>query len=348
VQAPVWQVKVKKLDNTFNYAEALFNQGYLVDGGVPSMAKAWRNLFDFIKPDLLIVDHAPTALIGARGTAIKTALFGTGFCAPPRQNPMPSLIPWVTPPGGLLEYSEKKAVRIINHALAELGSPELQSLEELFAVDENILATFKELDHYQTREETRYWGPVINLPEGGKPDWPATDHSKKIFCYLKPTYPHLEEVLRCLQQIKASVIIFLPKAPKAVIERFHSATLKFAEKPLNMAKVCEECDMVICHAGHGTVSVNLLHGKPLMLLPEHNQLEQVLMARNIAAQKLGLCIFTRQKARDYKGAINRILSETEFTAEAREFAGKYKEFKPAKQLDEIADRCEELINPGSA
>ena len=344
IQAPVWQVKVKKLDNTFNYAETLFNQGYLAEGGLSSMAKSWRNLYDFIKPDLLIADHAPTALIAARGLGIKTIMYGTGFFAPPIRNPMPSIIPWIKPPEGLLEYSEKEAARVINQVLSELEAPKITFLAELFAVDENVLATFKELDHYQTREEARYWGPVINLPEGTRPDWPETEYSKKIFCYLKPNYPNLEEVLVSLQKISASVIIFLPKAAKEIKEKFVSANMKFAEKPLNMAEVCDECDMVICHAGHGTVAFTLLQGKPLVLLPEHNQLEQVLTARNTAMQKLGLIIFTRQKNRDYKGTINKILSTPEFAAQAKKFASRYKDFNPAKQLEEIADRCEELMN----
>ncbi len=344
MQAPVWQVYVKKLENTYNYAETLFNHGYLVKDGLSCMAKSWRNLFNFINPDLLIADHAPTALIAARGQDIKTILYGTGFFAPPHQSPMPSIIPWKKPPEGLLEYSEKEAVRIINQVLTELGAPELHSLSDLFAVDDNILATFKELDHYQTREETKYWGPVLNLPEGGKPEWPTTGHSKKIFCYLKPTYPNLEEVLSSLQRIEAAVIVFLPKAPKEISEKFQSANIKFEAKLLNMAEVCKESDLVICHAGHGTVAATLLHRKPLLLLPEHNQLEQVLTAWNITRQKMGLMIYTTQEHRDYRGAVDRILSEASFTRAAEKFARKYRDFDPEKQLGEIADRCEEIIS----
>ena len=51
LQAPVWQVKIKQLENTFNYAETLFNKGYLVEGALLSITKAWRGLFDIINPD---------------------------------------------------------------------------------------------------------------------------------------------------------------------------------------------------------------------------------------------------------------------------------------------------------
>ena len=137
LQAPVWQVEVmKRIENTFCYADTLYNHGYLIDGGLLSMVKAWRCLFETIKPDLLIGDHAPTALIAARGTNIKVALYGTGFFAPPLQNPIPSIMPWVQPPPGTIEQSEQRAVDVINDVLVEIGALKLESLSDLFVVDE--------------------------------------------------------------------------------------------------------------------------------------------------------------------------------------------------------------------
>jgi len=345
LQAPVWQVKPRnRLENTFSYADILYNQGYFIEGGLQSMVEAWRCLFETINADLLIVDHAPTALIAARGTKLKVALYGTGFFAPPLQNPMPSILPWIKAPQGTIEQSEEKAVRVINTVLEEIGAPKLESLADLFVVDENFLATFQELDHYQEREEAKYWGPVINLPEGDSPKWPASQFPKKIFCYIKSSYPYLEELLNSLQQVEASVIVFMPNAPKKIVGKFASAKLKFAGRPLNMKEVCTECDLVICHAGHGTIAVTLLHGKPMVLLPEHGQLEQILIARHVVVKsKVAERVLTRQKKRDYKAVVERVLSEPRFTNRAKGFAEKYKDFDPQRQIEEIADRCEEII-----
>ncbi len=344
LQAPVWQVKVRKrIENTFSYADTLYNQGYLIEGGLQSMVKAWRCLFESIKPDLLIVDHAPTALIAARGTELKVALYGTGFFAPPLQNPMGSILPWIKAPQGTIAQSEQRAVEAINAVLEEIEAPKLESLADLFVVDENFLATFKELDHYQDREEAKYWGPVMNLPEGDSPEWSAPQFPKKIFCYIKSYYPPLEELLKTLQQVEASVIVFMSNAPKKIIEKFASAKLKFVPRPLNMKEVCSECDLVICHAGHGTIAVTLLHGRPMVLLPEHGQLEQILIARHVVMSEVAALVLTREKKRDYKGAIERVLSEPRFTEQAQAFAEKYKDFDPEIQIREIADRCEQLL-----
>jgi len=102
---------------------------------------------------------------------------------------------------------------------------------------------------------------------------------------------------------------------------------------------------VICHAGHGTVTLSLLHGKPLVVLPWPNHLDQVLTSRNVAKLKAGIPIIkVRRNSNDYKGAILKVLSESHFAEHAHSFAEKHKDFDPKKQIDEIADRCEEIID----
>ena len=100
--------------------------------------------------------------------------------------------------------------------------------------------------------------------------------------------------------------------------------------------------MLVCHAGHGTVAVSLLHGKPLLLLPGHNHLEQILTARNVALLKAGIMITTRN-LKDYKKTVESLLNEVEFKNNAQAFADKYKDFDSESQIKEIVDRCEEIL-----
>ncbi|MDX1776624.1 MAG: hypothetical protein R3297_08575, partial [Desulfobulbales bacterium] len=280
LQAPVWNLKIKQLPMTYTYIETLFNQGYLVPGALLGMTKAWRKLFEFIDPDLVLADHAPTALIALRGMHIKKALYGQGFFAPPRQSPIPTIIPWMKSPKGVIEYSEKKGKEIINSVLEQTGGPILENLSDLFALDENFLITFKELDHYQSREQTKYWGAVINPPGGYSPGWPEVQSVKRIFCYLKSDYPGLENLLKVLPQIDAAIIVYASGMTEEQVNKFSAANIHYAMEPVDIHRACRESDMVVCHAGIGTVSISLLHGKPLLLLPGHNHLEQILTARN--------------------------------------------------------------------
>jgi UDP:flavonoid glycosyltransferase YjiC (YdhE family) len=151
-------------------------------------------------------------------------------------------------------------------------------------------------------------------------------------------------LLKALKQIEASVIIFSPVVSEKIIKKYQTDNLLIYQKPVDMHKVCKETDMVICHAGHGTVAFTLLHGKPMLLLPEHgNQLEQILTARNTVKLKAGLMLMTIEKKRDFRGLIQKVLTEPHFTENAQKFAGKYEGFDPESQLVEIAERCEELI-----
>ena len=343
-QAPLWQVHVRQLPTSFSYPETLFNLGYLVPGALLSMAKAWQNLLDLLKPDLLVVDHAPTALIATHGSGCRRVLYGTGFQSPPKKSPMPSIIPWVKAPDDLIEYSEKKALKKINDVLEELGSPRLKQFYNLFEVDEDFLTTFAELDHYQDRESVRFWGPVISQSGGVAPSWPGKQIAKKIFCYIKPSYPYFEELLDGLQQVEASVVIFSPAAPEEIIKKYQTEKMFFHHEPVDMHKVCQDSDMVICHAGHGTVAFTLLHGKPMLLLPEYDHhLEQILTAHNVAKLKVGRMSLTKVKKRDYRGLIQKVLAEPQFTENAQKIARKYEDFDPGSQIEEMAVRCEQLI-----
>jgi UDP:flavonoid glycosyltransferase YjiC (YdhE family) len=62
VQAPVWLPKARKLpDPPASYAEILQYFGYLSDSGLTGLVKGWRKLFEWMQPDLVLFDYAPTA-----------------------------------------------------------------------------------------------------------------------------------------------------------------------------------------------------------------------------------------------------------------------------------------------
>jgi len=347
IQAPVyWNINVNALPNTFNYALNLFNLGYTIGDGLISMVKTWRNMFRLIKPDMAVIDHAPTALIALRSMQTKTILYGTGYVSPPALSPMPSLLPWLKAPEGLLESSEEKAVSTINRALAQLDAPLLHKLSDLFVVDENILTTFKELDHYQKREPAKYWGPVFSPTVGISPVWPP-GFAKRIFCYLKPDNPHFKSLLYTLKRIKAVSVIYAPGVSAELVKEIQDPRMNIVQEPLDMSKVCRECDLVICHAGHGTVASTLLYGKPLLVIPGRHHLEQVLTARNVTRLKAGLAILKKSNevslTDGYMTAIMRLLNEAHFHEQARNFSQKYKDFNPETQISQIADRCQEIM-----
>lgn len=84
MQAPLYSREVaNKVDLTLTYADIIYNLGYAREQDLMSLSKAWINLFTLIKPDLIIADHSPTAVLAARCLDIKSSTYGTGFFIPP-------------------------------------------------------------------------------------------------------------------------------------------------------------------------------------------------------------------------------------------------------------------------
>ena len=147
VQAPVWLPQIIGLpEPQVCYADILLRSGYLHRDGLLGLVKGWRNLHTLIKPQLLIADHAPTALLASHGLGVPRVLYGSGFFSPPRTTPLPSMRPWQQVPAQRLVDSERAALLMINQVLTDFDLQGLDNLAQLFDVDEDFLMSPEEFD----------------------------------------------------------------------------------------------------------------------------------------------------------------------------------------------------------
>ena len=345
LQAPVWQGAVRA-EQPLNYAEILLGFGFMDAGGLSSMVNAWRNLIILAAPQLLIFDHAPTALLASRGLLVSRALFGTGFYSPPRVSPFPPMRRWRQHSLPQLMASEAQALAAANVALARIGVAPLSRLTDLFEVDEDFLCTFRELDHYPQRDaNARYWGTRYAYGNGRAPMWvPGT--GKRVFAYLDKNYGDLEPVLQALAASSARVLVYAPGIAAQLALRYSSANMVFLAESVDFEKLGGECDVGVCHVGHGTTSALLLAGIPLLLLP--GQLEQYLLALNVQDMGAGLLVNPEEQIKDYATPLRRLLTEPGFGQSAQSFAAKYAHESQQERVNKIADRCEEILLQTSA
>jgi UDP-N-acetylglucosamine transferase subunit ALG13 len=339
LQAPIWTSDRRGPDLPISYAEMLSNFGFLDRAGLTGMVRAWRELYSLVRPDLLVIDHGPTALLAARGTGIRRVLLGTGFASPPRTAPMPSLRPWLNISEDRLVESERQVMETINELSRDLEMKPPEVLADLFEVDEDFLCTFPELDHYP-RTDARYCGPFFALDEGVAPEWPP-GRGERIFAYLLPAYRDFEKVVSQLGDLSCRTLIHAPGLLAKLIAKYRARNVVFSPEPVRMAQVSREADLVICHGGHGTTAASLLAGRPVLVL--HRQVEQLLLAQKIVAGGLGKTVNPDSKNPSYKQLVRDILSDPRFAERAREFATRYADFDLAKQVDLIVARCEEII-----
>jgi UDP:flavonoid glycosyltransferase YjiC (YdhE family) len=284
-----------------------------------SRVRAWRALYTLLKPDILVCDHSPTALLAARGLPLRCVATGNGFVLPPDVTPLPELRPWQAADPEQLVRDEARALDMANTVLRALGAPPLARLGGLLGDVSQALFTLKELDNYAgQRAGAEYWG-VPPGPAGAEPRWPAGD-GKRVFVYGQP-FDGLQQVLSDLDKSGHRTLVYIPRIAPEERRRQQSERLHFADALLDMATVSRDCDCAVMTSGHGSTTAMLLAGKPVLLLPQH--LEMLLIAESVQKQGAGLSA-PALNPDAIRGKIARLLEEESFTREARAIAERYR------------------------
>ena len=318
---------------TLNFTQIMHNVGFHDYRAIVGRVRAWRNLFDALKPDLLVFDHSPTALLAARGLPVKRILLGTGFGIPPAVAPLPPFDAGVEATG--LETSEWEIMERINAALKTFGVERIKRIADIYQADASLLFTFKELDHYPQRQNGDYWGPPAQ-GGGSRPAWPEGP-GKRVFAYLKP-FNTLPPLLETLAQTGHSTLIYMSRQDGP--RQTDDSRLRYADAPVDLKQAVKESDLIICHSGHGTISTALLGGKPLLLLPLN--IEQRMLAARVTGMGAGLAA-PALAPEGMREKFLRLLAEPTFTAAARAFAERYTGLEVEKNPERFAALAERLL-----
>ncbi len=348
LQAPVFLGNVSGLPPPLGPAETLLRVGFLHPQALSGLVRAWRCLLAQVRPDLVVLDLSPTALLATRGLGLPRLLVGETFAMPPRREPLPPYRWWRPESKLRMAESERHALDGANAVLAGLGEPPLARLADLYATDEQIATAFAEFDQYPGRdaatEGLHYWGVLPGLQVGVAPDWPQVD-GPRVFAYLKPRARDFDKLLDALKALPVSVAVHAPGLSTAAQRRHLAANLRFHAAPLRMADVCGQAALGICHAGASTTQVLVSAGIPLLLLPEH--VEQMMTARRAAELGAALVVDYERPAPDCKRLLRRLLEEPAFAAAARSMQLRHAADDPTQRLQRVVDRLERWL-PGRA
>lgn len=337
VQAPMWPGRPagSSLVSPCSYPEIMQQYGYAEREGLLAMVKAWRQIFEWTAADAVVFDHAPTALLAARGRRLVRALYGVGFSSPPRRSPLPSFRVWQDVPVQRLQSSESLVLSTVNWVLGKLHEEPVAALHELFAVDDDFLCTFPELDHYRDRQEGHYCGPVFHAEHASVPEWPSAG-TRKVCIYIRPEMRSFESMVRALRSSPYAVLWIAPGADMSDMRRYETQRLSFSNKPVQLTRAASEADAAVLYGSHGTAAAMLLAGVPLVLSPNH--VEQMLVARNIA--RLGACSLVSPAATvdEIRSSVECVVEEPRYKQAATAFGAKYASFDPRSVVDRVAAR----------
>lgn len=258
------------------YAELLHNVGWGDADELAALVSAWRNLFDAVRPDALVLDHAPTALLAARGTGLRTVLTGTGFVSPPGVDPLPRLLEETND----ANRSEVEP-RVLLHA-RQCCEPAwaLASLGQLYGqADATLLLTYPDLDHFPGRQNGSYFGVWDYGGPAVEPDWPPGE--RRVFGYWKP-FPGEEALAAGLSERGLSSLLVRAEPAPFPADKL----ARFVTQPVRIQSAARQAALAIVHGSFHTTAALLRQGVPMLLIPL--TVEQWLLAQRIAALGAGL------------------------------------------------------------
>jgi UDP:flavonoid glycosyltransferase YjiC (YdhE family) len=322
VQAPLCIKTYNGLaEPPLNYAEILMRYGYLDAPQLSGLLRAWRGLLDLARADLVVADHAPTALLAARGTARALAVFGGAFAVPPPVSPTPNMRPWLQVPEQRLASSDATVLATLNASLLT-GTPRLDQLHEIFNGVDRFFIGVPELDPYGPRDPREYLGLYAARIGSAPPSWPARE-GPRIFAYLQSDYVHIDAAMTALVASNARCLVYLRGAAPTLRQKYQSPNVAFSADLLDVDAAVAACDLCVFHGSTATAMDVLRGGKPMLLLPV--QLENFLLSERL--EKLGIARVVRPDAQplDIGGALAQALEQASAIAAARSFSMRHRE-----------------------
>ena len=340
-QAPAMQGRfADNINEPYTFAQILHNVGYADVDLITALARAWRELYRCFKPDLIVCDHSPTALLAARDFPVRKAVVGPGFFLPPDTGLPPVLRKSAPAPAQeFLLQEEQRIVGNINRVLGVLHATPIERIAQMYAADAQILLTLRELDHYLERQadtQVEYWG-IGRSGMGEAPQWPALE-GKRIYAYLKP-FKTLPSLLERLVQLGQPTLIYAPEVEAGLKLRFASRAVQFCASPLDLERTAQECDLAITNATHATALTFLLAGKPQLMLPLY--LEQRLVGDNVERLGAGLNAPALHPV-GMSSKLDALLTDPRYTQGAQSFAARYAGFDPDEMEQRLIQRIDAL------
>lgn len=289
-QAPL-RIDAKQAARRYDsFADILLHAGFDNPDTLGGLVSAWRTLYEQLQPDWVIYDHAPVALFAARGLLFKKSCVSTGFSIPPGSEAFPRFRHWqpdTESDQAHRRHSHQLAIANGNLAAKRLGMPALEYLPEIFGQAAQKLTTFPPLDHYPSRVAGEYIGPVGGLGQGHL--FEKSDHECWIFCYLWARHRGSLDLLKALANIPDfKTLAVVPDLPGHLPAPQRYKNLTITRRPIDLNTLSRWADLIVCHAGHGTLALASSQGVPSVNSPV--TLEQTMLAKRVDAAKAGITL----------------------------------------------------------
>ena len=333
LQAPIWPKPQRRPPfRAASYADILAIHGFANADGLSLMVAAWQNLFDRVKPDLIVADHSPTACLAAYG-ALPAALLGNGFTLPPADlpefPPMRPEVPRIVP--------EHRVLKVVEEVQRRRKRPAPETLPRLLDSPVRSVCTFPELDPYAGVRREPVVGPLEPLPAPAPfPKEPG------LHAYCAAEFRAIEDVTLCLADLDAAVQVYIHGSAGPRARSLEGCGITVHKTPPPLTEVLPKVSAVLSHANLGTAHAALAAGRPQLVLPRH--LEQNLTAQALESLGVAVRLCEGVNRESLRKALKRVLNEPKFRDRATAWANTLRERDSIDALSKTVAGCLELIS----
>lgn len=301
-------------------SDILLNLGYDDVRGLHGALRGWQSMLRLVKPDVVMADYAPMALVAAGMARVPRVTVGSGFSLPPPGDPIPALRDATgTAPGVLRAIDDRLLMRL--RAAVGGAAGVAASARAFFDAESHLLCTFAEIDPFGAREGVEYLGPPGNVNQGLEVAW-QTEGKPRVLAYLKPGAPRVDAVVAGLQALDAEVVLAYPGEAPGRVQAMQRGAVRAFAKPIEVAPLMAGASLAVFHAGSGFAAQSLVAGVPMALLPTH--LEQFLIAKRAVQAGVGEISAPDHAAPDFRQWFMHLMSSQALREAARREAAKHR------------------------
>jgi hypothetical protein len=326
---------------SINYTANLLRNGFWHSGTLTQRLLRWRKLLDELQPDLLICDHAPSALLASREANYARVAIGNGFTLPPLFEPMPGIQPWFSLPLDLLVQKDREFLDIVNPVLDEAKIAPLKTVASMFEGVRRFLCVEAELDHYPIRSDETYWGaidPVSLLP----PPEPFEEGKTGVFVYMSATNRFLESLINSLAARGIPVLAYISgNSAEPAADFLQAPNIRYLQTPVDLHAVARTCRAVVTHGGTLSASIFLRNSLKLLICPP--DLEKAVLGTRLQERKLAYAAnwFSPEVLSEER--IDELLAPDSIPANLSAFAKQQATLNGRTPVEKIVDQCELLL-----
>ena len=318
-----------------HYVQILEHCAFGSEAVLVSNLRQWAALLRSARPDVIVIDFSPMALLAAHLCGLPAVQVSTGWEAPPAGEPLPMIPPWQGEDPAPHVEQEARLLARLNRQCAAHGVRAFSRVSDLYAVGSQLLCTWPETDHFAPRRQARYIGPIFSADHGHDTGWAAAPPTRaRVFAYLSADWRNVA-LIEALCQAGVDAVAVLPGISADAVQRLRAAGARIFDSAVRIDSAVRHARLVISNGGHGLIGASLGAGVPMLMLPR--SAEQAMIVDRL----VGLGLARKFGPPEQFGAdIERALSDGACQAAARAMAERHAGSTVDSALIAVADEIE--------